>query len=173
MDLILWLGGTLVGLVIATLVLQILTARTGWKPGVTAIRKFTRVMNRRQMRTAGQPGAYAAVIRHVGRRTGVRYETPVGVVETDEGYFVALPYGTSPDWFKNVMAAGGAELAYEGETFPVARPEIVSPHEFAAHVGRFDRLLQRVYGVDLALRLHRVTSLGAVRPVGSVPRGPR
>ncbi len=67
---ILWLGGGLVGLVVAVLSFQVLSMRTGWEPGVKAIRKFTRLMNPRQMRTAGQPGAYAAVVRHVGRRTG-------------------------------------------------------------------------------------------------------
>ncbi|HLT96622.1 MAG TPA: nitroreductase family deazaflavin-dependent oxidoreductase [Acidimicrobiia bacterium] len=155
---ILWLGGGLVGLVVAVLSFQVLSMRTGWEPGVKAIRKFTRLMNPRQMRTAGQPGAYAAVVRHVGRRTGTLYETPVGVVETDEGLFVALPYGTSPDWFKNVMAEGGAELVYEGETFRVDDPEVVPSAAIDTHTSGVDRFLQRLYGVDQALRLRRVAS---------------
>src|SRR5690606_38296959 len=35
-----------------------------------------------------------------------------GVVETERGLVVALPYGTTPDWLKNVTAAGSAELVF-------------------------------------------------------------
>lgn len=153
-----WIGWTavaLVGLVIAALVFQVVALRAKWAPGVKAVRRFTRLMNPRQMKTAGQPGAYAAVIRHVGRRSGHGYETPVGVVETSRGLVVALPYGTSPDWLKNVMTAGEAELVHEGEAFRVVQPEIVPADETAAVTGRVDRFLQRLYGVDQALLLRR------------------
>ena len=38
--------------------------------------------NKVQLRTAGTPGAYAAIIRHRGRVSGTAYETPVGVTAT-------------------------------------------------------------------------------------------
>lgn len=152
------IGGGVLTVVVAALVLQVVSLRTGWKPGVRAIRRFTRVMNRSQMKTAGRPGAYAALIRHLGRRTGTRYETPVGVVETEAGLVIALPYGTSTDWLKNVMTAGSAELVYEGETFPVDRPEVVSSREVDSHAGRMDRFLQSLYGVDQALLVRRAES---------------
>lgn len=148
-------GGGFALVVVVVLVAQLLSLRTGWDPGVTAIRRFNRrFMNRRQMKTAGQPGSYAAVIRHVGRNTGTPYETPVGVVDTADGLVVALPYGTSPDWLKNVRAAGSAELVHEGRTIQVTNPEVVPSGDVDAHASRFDRILQRLYGVDLALRLH-------------------
>ncbi|MGZ4612806.1 MAG: hypothetical protein ACXV1K_06490 [Kineosporiaceae bacterium] len=50
------------------------------------------------MRTAGSPGAYASVVRHVGRTSGRRYETPVVPVATDGGFVVPLPYGPGTDW---------------------------------------------------------------------------
>lgn len=150
-----WMAGGLAGLIVAALIFQVVSLRTGWEPGVSVVRRFTRLMNPRQMKTAGQPGAYAAVIRHVGRRSGQRYETPVGVVETDLGLVVALPYGTSPDWLKNVLAAGSAELVYEGETFPVVRPEVVPSGETGAQPSQVDRFLQRLYGVDQSLLLAR------------------
>lgn len=150
-------GGGFAVVVVVVLVAQLLSLRTGWRPGVTAIRRFNRrFMNPRQMKTAGQPDAYAAVIRHVGRNTGTPYETPVGVVDTDDGLIVALPYGTSPDWLKNVLASGSAELVHEGRTFGVTNPEVVPAGDAGAHASRGDHLLQRLYGVDLALRLHEV-----------------
>lgn len=155
-----WIGylvGGLVAVAAVALTLQLVSLRTGWEPGVTAIRRFNRgFTNRRQMRTAGRPGAYAGVIRHVGRNTGTSYETPVGVVETDEGVLIALPYGTSPDWLKNVVAAGAAEVVHEGRTLPVEDPEVVPAAEVAAHTSRGDLFLQRLYGVDRALRLRKV-----------------
>lgn len=79
-----------------------------------------------------------------------------GVVETERGLVVALPYGTTPDWLKNVTAAGSAELVFEGETFGVVDPEVVPASETNAHASQVDRFLQRLYGVDQALLLTRV-----------------
>ena len=64
------------------------------------------IINPRQMRSAGTPGAYAAVIRHRGRTSGLPYETPVGVVATDDGFLIALVYGSRTNWLRNVLAAG-------------------------------------------------------------------
>ena len=77
------------------------------------------VMNPIQLRRAGQPGAYAGIIRHHGRRTGNAYETPVGILADGGGFLVALPYGPGTQWLRNVLAAGGAELVTEGRTVSV------------------------------------------------------
>lgn len=154
-----WIGlvGGGIGLMaVVILTLQMVSLRTGWKPGVTAIRRFNRrFTNPRQMKTAGRPGAYAGVIRHAGRTTGTPYETPVGMVDTAGGVVIALPYGTSPDWLKNVVAAGTAEIVYEGATLGVEDPELIPSTEATPHSTRGDRLLQRLYGVDQALRLQK------------------
>ena len=52
------------------------------------------------MRTAGTPGAYAAIIRNRGRISGRDYETPVGAVPIDDGFLVALPYGSRASWLQ-------------------------------------------------------------------------
>ena len=50
------------------------------------VRRFNRAFgNPHQMKTAGTPGAYASVIRHVGRKTGRSYETPVVPFATQMG----------------------------------------------------------------------------------------
>jgi hypothetical protein len=46
------------------------------------------------------------VIHHVGRTTGARYETPVVARPTDDGFAIALPYGTGADWLQNVLGQG-------------------------------------------------------------------
>ena len=63
-------------------------------------------LNKSQMRTAGTPGAYAGIVRHVGRVSGRAYETPVSPVPTDDGYAIALVYGNRTSWLRNVLASG-------------------------------------------------------------------
>jgi deazaflavin-dependent oxidoreductase (nitroreductase family) len=106
--------------------LFVLGMRGKWAIVQTPIRQLNkRFSNPRQMKTAGTPGAYAGIVRHVGRSSGKTYETPVSFVRTDEGYVAALVYGSGTDWMKNLLAAGEAELTVEGETHRVDEPTIV------------------------------------------------
>ena len=89
------------------------------------------VVNPRQLRRAGRPGAYASIIRHLGRRTGRAYETPVGVVPDGDAFLIVLPYGLRTQWLRNVLAAGEATLVTEGSTYRVDRPEVVPTCEVA------------------------------------------
>jgi hypothetical protein len=67
-----------------------------------AARRFHRgVGNPLQMRSAGTPGAYAAVIRHRGRTTGRTYETPVWAASTEDGFVIAIVYGPRTDWLES------------------------------------------------------------------------
>ena len=42
-----------------------------------------------------------SIIRHVGRRSGKHYETPIIVQPSDGGFVFALTYGPDVDWYKN------------------------------------------------------------------------
>jgi deazaflavin-dependent oxidoreductase (nitroreductase family) len=119
------------------------------------------VINPRQMRSAGKPGAYAAVIRHRGRVSGRPYETPVGAVATDDGFVIALPYGTRSNWLRNVLARGSANLVHEGHTYAVDRPEIVPMQAAETCFSPADQRSHRVFGVDECLRLRRAESAAA------------
>jgi deazaflavin-dependent oxidoreductase (nitroreductase family) len=112
--------------------------------------------NKSQMRTAGTPGAYAGIIRHVGRVSGRAYETPVSPVATDDGYAIALVYGNRTSWLRNVLASGHATLVTEGETWEVDRPELVPMGTVERWFPAGEvRSLRRMRVVD-ALRLRRV-----------------
>ena len=51
------------------------------------------------MGDAESPDSTRTVVRHVGRRSGKSYETPVDAFDTDRGtLLVALPYGPDTDW---------------------------------------------------------------------------
>jgi len=131
--------------------------RTKYPPLLTAVRKMNRaVMNPRAMKTAGQPGAYAGVVRHVGRKSGTPYETPVGPFPTDHGFDIALPYGSSPDWLKNVVAAGSAVIVHEGVAYSVDQPELIAAAEAMDNIPPSERRNIRVFAVDNFLRVRRV-----------------
>jgi deazaflavin-dependent oxidoreductase (nitroreductase family) len=115
-----------------------------------------RWMNPSQMRTAGTPGAYAGIIRHRGRTSGRAYQTPVGVVATDDGFVIGLPYGQRTQWARNVLAAGSATLVTEGRTWLVDHAELVPTDEVIDAFGSSDRRGFRLLRTDQCLRLHRV-----------------
>jgi len=131
--------------------------RTKYPPMLNAVRRMNRaVMNPRAMKTAGQPGAYAGVIRHVGRNSGTPYETPVGPFPTDYGFDIALPYGSSPDWLKNVVAAGSAVIVHEGVAYSVDLPELIPAADAMDNVPPSEQRNIRVFAVDNFLRVRRV-----------------
>lgn len=104
---------------------------------------------------AGDPGAYASVVHHVGRRSGRPYRTPVVVQETGEGrYVVALPYGPGADWVRNVLAAGSATIQHEGRTIAVERPALIPADVGNAHFPRKEQRTHRWFGVRDFLLLH-------------------
>ncbi len=136
-----------------------------------AVKRFNRrFVNPAQMKTAGTPGAYAGVIRHVGRRTGHLYETPVGPFPTDDGFVIALPYGTSSSWVKNVLAAGSATLVTEGQTYEVDRPEVVPLGDVTASLPSKEQRNLRLFRVEQALRLRRrALASGSSSPEATEP----
>ena len=111
------------------------------------------VINPRQMRSAGTPGAYASVIRHRGRTSGRTYETPVDAVPTDDGFVVALVYGSRTQWLRNVLASGSATIVHEGTAHEVVRPEIVPMRSVEALFPAGDRRGFRVLDVSQCLRV--------------------
>ena len=123
--------------------------------------------NRVQMRTAGTPGAYAAIVRHRGRGSGQAYETPVGAVAFADGFLISLPYGRS-NWARNVLAAGAAVLVYEGEAFDVDSPEIIPLTTVETVFAPGDQRMHRIFGVTDVLRLRRLDAVDEGELAGEI-----
>jgi deazaflavin-dependent oxidoreductase (nitroreductase family) len=120
-------------------------------------RRFHRAVgNPLQMRSAGTLGAHASVIRHRGRTTGRTYETPVWAARTEDGFVIAIVYGSRTDWLKNVLASGAAAIVHQGDTYPVDRPEIVPMESARPYFPSRTRRIQRPVRVDRCLRVRRV-----------------
>ncbi len=157
-----WLAGIVVA-VAGTLAVLAGVYLVGMRTKSRLVRRvmieFTkRVVNPRMIHTAGQPGASASLIRHVGRTSGHAYETPVGAEPVEDGFVVALPYGTQPNWLRNVLAAGEATVVHDGVEHRVDRPEVVPLEPVGGVFSPSDQRLHRMFGVDEALRVRLAAS---------------
>jgi deazaflavin-dependent oxidoreductase (nitroreductase family) len=64
-----------------------------------------------------------SLIRHVGRKTGRSYETPVILAPVAEGFVAELTYGENVNWYRNAVAAGGCVVLSRGGEYQVSAIE--------------------------------------------------
>lgn len=100
------------------------------------------------------PG-FAKVV-HIGLKTGNRYRTPIMVFGGPERYVIALTYGPTTQWVRNVEAAGWCVLEFRNGPVRVGDPRIVHDPSRSG-VPRLVRIPLRVLRVDHFLEL-RATS---------------
>lgn len=149
------LGAVAIG-VAALLIAFVLGMRAKSPKVLNAVRRMNRAsINKVQMRSAGTPGAYAAVVHHRGRRSGRHYATPVGAEPTEDGFVIATVYGTNSDWSKNVLAAGGAVITHDGQMVTVDRPEMVPIDEVIDYFPEKTRRSLQRFRVTHAVRVRR------------------
>src|SRR5947209_3839077 len=87
----------------------------GRAPVARVFGPLTRVFNPLALRFAGsRVMPLYAVIRHRGRRSGRVYATPVAVTRRGDALVVPLPFGSSADWCRNVVAAGECIVRWNG-----------------------------------------------------------
>jgi deazaflavin-dependent oxidoreductase (nitroreductase family) len=123
-------------------------------PFQSAMRRLTQVTRPIALRSAGKAGSNTSVVRHVGRRSGKAYETPVVAVHHEDSFFIALPYGERTDWQKNVLVSGTAEVVTDGKSFAVDRPEVVPMREATGYFRPKEQRLHGRFKVETALRVH-------------------
>ena len=65
-----------------------------------------------------------AVVIHRGRKSGRTFRTPLWAFRRRGGYVIALTYGSSADWVRNVLAAGGCELESRRRHYQLGAPRL-------------------------------------------------
>jgi hypothetical protein len=96
-----------------------------FRHGLTTVLKYTlNPLTRRLARSSFGP---FAIVRHVGRRSGKRYETPIIVRPLADGFVIELTYGNDVDWHKNVLAAGGCILVWHDKEYAINQIEPLDP----------------------------------------------
>src|SRR5687767_14833947 len=102
-------------------------ARTGIGPRwlLDPIRQAgKRLFNPLVLTFSGRRGPYA-VVRHVGRRSGRPYVTPVVAASLGDDFVIPLPFGTEADWCCNIQAAGQCTLQRGGITYALTTPQVI------------------------------------------------
>jgi deazaflavin-dependent oxidoreductase (nitroreductase family) len=105
------------------------------------------------LRSAGKEGSNTSVVRHVGRRSGRTYQTPVIAARHGDSFLIALPYGERTDWLKNVLGKGSAAIVANGHTYQVDQPEVIPMAQATAYFGPREQRMHRQFHVGTALQV--------------------
>ena len=92
------------------------------------------------------------VVHHRGRKSGREYGTPVKVFRREDDYVISLPYGSTCDWARNVLAAGACELEIRGTRIRLVEPRVYAD-QGEADIPSVLRFILRRLGVTEFLAL--------------------
>lgn len=110
-------------------------------------------LNRITTRVAKGRGGPFALVKHVGRKSGKPYETPIIVQPTEGGFVIELTYGPEVDWYRNVVAANGCRILFHGTEHVIEGLQPLPTGEgiaaFTPGQQRLLRLLHRTHFVKL------------------------
>ncbi|MFC7403720.1 nitroreductase family deazaflavin-dependent oxidoreductase [Georgenia alba] len=115
-------------------------------------------LNRATTRAARSGRGPFWLVRHVGRRSGRTYETPLILARVPEGFVAELTYGPEVSWYRNIVAAGRCEVIRGANVYPVVA---VEDYPTAAGRAAFPRPAQ------VMLRLLRRHEFRLLRLAGS------
>ena len=83
------------------------------------------------------------VLTHRGRRSGAEYRVPLALIADEPDFLIALPWGRSTDWVRNVVAAGGCRVRWRGRDYECADPQFVDKSAALAAARGIRRLVLR------------------------------
>ena len=121
-------------------------------------RSLNRSSNAFFLKIAGGRFRAYSLLRHVGRKSGKEYRTPISAFPFGDGFVLALLYGDAAEveWCRNVMAAGKCVLKTLGQEYRLERPELIPPTQALEAYPPLFRFLYRSRGIRQFLWLHRV-----------------
>ena len=103
-----------------------------------------------------------AVLRHLGRRSGKSYETTIMVWPLLDSFVIALTYGESVDWYRNVLAAGGCTLRWHRREFTLGKPELIDAE---SALQAFPPFFKMVLSTHRTMRFVQMKKLAEASPV--------
>ncbi len=107
----------------------------------TWLRVLTRTVNPVALAVARSGHGPFSVLRHIGRRSGRTYETPLILARVQGGFVAELTYGPDVAWCRNVAATGRGELPVKGSTYRVTGLE---PYPTPAGLAAYPRAQRAV-----------------------------
>lgn len=111
------------------------------------IRAFNkRVTNPILRGLAHRSRGHFALIRHVGRRSGKTYETPIMVFRVEDGFVMALTYGPNVDWYRNIQAADQSVLFWHKHKYILQKPVVIDKQTAWRAFPPFVRRILQIHG---------------------------
>jgi deazaflavin-dependent oxidoreductase (nitroreductase family) len=98
-----------------------------------------------------------ALVIHRGRRSGRIFRTPLMAFRRGDGYVIALTYGSTADWVRNVLAAGGCELESRRRHYQLGSPRVYRDEQATDMPALIRFILRRVLKAPEFLRLDIVS----------------
>ena len=115
---------------------------------------LTPILNRFVTRIAGRRYVPLYVLlRHRGRRSGRAYATPVVALHVPGGFAIPMAFGEGADWYRNIIAAGGATIRRHGTECELADPAPIDPDSASSPFPGWQRSLFRALGIRRFLYL--------------------
>ena len=78
-------------------------------------------LNRATIRAAQAGRGPFSLVRHVGRKTGKTYETPLILAAYGPDFVAELTYRPEVAWYRNVVAAGRCTVVFKGVEYEIGR----------------------------------------------------
>jgi deazaflavin-dependent oxidoreductase (nitroreductase family) len=101
--------------------------------------------NNRVVKSIGRAGhrlSLFGLIRHVGRKSGKQYVTPVRLVHEGDDFIIPLTYGVNCDWYRNLTVTNKMEIVWQGKTYQVGNPELL---ELSQGLQKFPWISRRMF----------------------------
>ena len=109
---------------------------------------FTPILNRLVTRIAGRRYVPLYVLlRHRGRRSGRAYATPVVGMRVPGGFAIPMAFGEGADWYRNIVAAGGATIRQHGTEHELREPAAIDPDSATSPFPGWQRPVFRALGI--------------------------
>jgi hypothetical protein len=119
------------------------------------VRFNKQILNLTTLKIAGRRSSAYAALKHVGRRSGRAYTTPVVAKPFGDGFVIPLPYEAGVDWCRNVQAAGTCRLIWNEHEYSMERPEIIQPSVALRAFPFVSRFLYTAGGINQYLWVHQ------------------
>jgi deazaflavin-dependent oxidoreductase (nitroreductase family) len=119
---------------------------------------MTRALNPVIVKRAGRSGfRMAAQVRHVGRRSGRPYVTPVSARRSGDVILIPLTFGNQSDWVRNIVAAGRCSVRLDDRDYEATEPRFLRRGEAGELLrpafSAMERASFRMLGIRQFLRL--------------------
>ncbi len=94
-----------------------------------------------------------ALLRHVGRKSGKKYEIPMMVWPVEGGFVIVLTYGPDVDWLHNLQAADQGSLRWHKKEYVFQKPEFVDAYTALAALPPFIKQVLKLNGARHFIRI--------------------